>query len=587
MKTLLTALILILLALSPLHGQNNFTVTLTVLDSDNIPLPGMNINIWLVKNPSVILIDQDTDSQGQVACSLPPGSYGFDVYDYYECYEYYEDTFSVISQDIEITVNLTAVEFEVLFEILDSLENPIASASIEIAGSDTLTTGQDGRALTYLTRGLYPYTVSHPCYNSLSSSVNIGGIKDPSYHLLHSLTASVTPVNFTVTWQSSPVMGACINIDGVIDPVITDIAGQASISLFCGDYSYTITAGSYEPHTSSFSLQGTELFIDIELDYTPLPIPAALSLDNPAYAGIWQWEYTRGSLWTILLENTTAKKLLAGDITGDSQPELLMLSQDNSLWYYDFIQESWSQLISPYYQCLDFTLADSSVIASLKDYGLYIWDCSQGNDFPSSWSRLIMYPAIILHSANIDRSPDGSQELIVAFRDYAGMYVYDFNNSRFSRAMTVTPSCITSADITGDGHHELVISFPGFGVYLAGYVPFGKTSPKSLEFLRITTGTPDQDHRIGTGDLILGPGSEIIMTFLGSTYCYSYDSLSWSRLISAPFKQIISGFFTGGPRDDLILCESSSGSIYRYNSALASFEPLLLHGDAKAMAPIK
>ncbi len=603
-KALITAgsLVIILNFLTVLNARETYSVTITVLDIDEDPLPGLNINIWLLKNPSVILIDQDTDEAGRVACQLSPGSYGFDVYDYYGAYEYHEGTFAVADSAVDITVHLTAVEFEVLFEILDAQSLPIASAEIVISGiNDPLVTDEYGLASIYLIKGYYTYTVSHPCYQAINSDVNIGGIKisqrstarEPDYHLMHNMSASETEVIFNITADSQPVMGAKIYIEGFPDPLITNISGQASLYAECGSYLFEVTAGNYDPFSDSFTISGEPLLLNIALTYTPQQASSAISLENADYSGIWKWDYTesRGSVWTSLLDGQTAKKMMSGDIKNDGNKDLVIIDSDNALLYYDTASSSWNQLIPSAYQCLDFTIARSAsniqVIASLKDYGIYKWDSTQGSNFPSSWERIIMYPAEIIHSANIDRDPENIDELIVSFRDHPGMFIYSFSSATFSRAITESPSQITSADVTDDQYPELVLSFDSFGVYLAGYAPFDKRSyqqlEKSLEFLRITWGTPDTGHYTAAGDISSGFGCEIFMAYQGNTYLYSYDTGSWSIFLHAPLDRLISGRFTGHARDDLIISDSSTGSLYLYKTQDQSYELLLYNGSSNSM----
>lgn len=219
-------------------------------------------------------------------------------------------------------------------------------------------------------------------------------------------------------------------------------------------------------------------------------------------------------------------------------------------------------------------------------------------------------------SANIDRNPDGIDELIITFSGIEGLYIYSFTNNIFSRVVTVSPSRIVAADITYDGNIELAMAFEGYGVYLAGYEPAGeiqktentkyglfdltnhtpiagnrwttsKSDNKGLRFTRITHGTPDEGHDIGVGDITLGFGKEIFITYLGYTYYYSYDSDSWAVLVYAPLKRIISSTFTGHVKDDLIVCETTTGNIYLYKSKSRSWELLVYGGDSDAMAPVR
>ncbi len=611
-----------------------YQVTFTVYDYLGNPLQGLNIWVWEQGNPSEVLVDQDTDSAGQVICMLEPGTYDFDVYDYYEAYEYYTGSFTVVDQAIAVPpVYLNLTEFSVEFEILDESGLPVEGALIDITGAtNPPATDINGLTTTILTKGSYDYSISHACYETLYSNVDIGIIKSNAsrqkpkteYSLIHYLTEAVFKASFSVTDGTEPVMGAKINISGELDPVVTDISGQGEADLGCGCYTYSVDAGNYDPYEGVFDIAGAKHSISIELSYSPVFISPAISLDYTQHRGIWLWSYdeskssdinSRGSSWTNILHGITAEKMLAGDITGDGEIELTALLSEYGLWYYSIADNMWTNLI-PDDACIDFALAftkengPSEIISSIRDHGIYRWDHSAGNIWPSSWNKIFLVPAEKIISVNFDRDETGIDELAMVFYGHSGLYIYTFEDSSLLRIVDISPSSMAKADITDDGFNELIIAFEGLGIYLMRYADEGlrnintcypgidlindirsnnewaAAKGSNLQFFRITWGTPDPDHDIGTGDIALGFGSEIFITYSGSSCYYSYDSLSWHPLLYSPLCRIISSRFTGNPRDDLIVCDSSTGSIYLYSTRSGSWSLLAESANSSAMTAI-
>ncbi len=615
------------------------TATITVRDNiTKDPLPGMNVWLWNSAYPSEILLDADTDANGQVSILLPSGNYAFDVYDYYGGYDYYDNTFSITTSNVNINADLTLTNHTVTWEILDSANSPIAGAVVDITGADNPpATNASGITTTTLTKGNYPYTVSLTCYETISSDVDIAMAKSPvprgtapknTYYLLHNMEDAECKVTFTVTDGSEGVMGAKITIDGLLDQIVTDSTGYAETWATCGSYDYLIEAGNYNPYSGSFIVDGTKANIHVELSYDPTFIQPAISLGHPEHTGIWLWSYDEAkpsdigakcSNWTNLLQGVTAEKILAGDITGDGNLEIVSLLDGYGLWYYSFAENAWKIAVPNSYSVSDFTIARTSqddireIVVSIEGYGLYKWDHSMGNNWPGAWQSIINIPADIMIASNINRDINGIDEIAVSFTGYSGLYVYSFETDAFNRVTTLSPSQIAKADITDDGYDELVMVFDGYGIYLARFEASGTKSETGiypqfdlardikagnewiskgennigLQFSRISLGTPDAGHQIGTGDISQGFGSEIFITFSGNTYYYSYDGMVWSVLAYAPFKRIISSTFTGDVRNDLIVCDSTTGSIYLYKTDTQSWELLVAGGDTNAMTALK
>ena len=347
---------------------------------------------------------------------------------------------------------------------------------------------------------------------------------------------------------------------------------------------------------------------------------AVLSLENPAFPGIYLWSYSqkqgncledKGSLWDKI-HNTAASKLLAGDITGNGVPDIVAVLQGYGLYFYDLNGRAWTR-ISPVNitDIGDFALAKTSasqaerIIASFTGHGLYINDDLQG-----SWSSIVSSDAGIVHAVNLDRDIMGIDEIAVSFNGLQGLYIYDFSDSSFSRILNISPDQLLSGDITGDGFSELVMSFAGYGVYLASYTPgrsqgdkyacfdiikdivdnsvwvYKQSLEKGLAISRITWGSPDSGHSIQIADMVSGPGKEVFLPYSQRTYYYNHETLSWSLFAFAPFSRTAGGRFTGGEKEDLLLNHHPSGNIYLFITGENRFEVLAFEGHAGSISRI-
>ncbi len=353
-------------------------------------------------------------------------------------------------------------------------------------------------------------------------------------------------------------------------------------------------------------------------------ISAALSLEDASLSGIWQWTYSssrssdiseKGSSWVQILADIPASKIMAGDISDNGNLELVALLPGYGLWYYDLSALQWINIAGNTTGITEFTLAETAaggplqIIASMQENGIFKWV------FNGSWSSISSMPADIMVSADINRDIDALDDLIIVFSGYSGLYLYDFATSTFSSILNISPSQVAADDITGDGYTEMVCVFGGFGIYLVRYLPSKNNNEgilesskcfdlindipenfkwvprggeaKGYQFNRLTLGTPDTGHYVSSGDITAGGGAEVIFTYQNRTYYYSYDAKGWNTLVIASLKRIISGKFTGGASDDLIACETSTGSIYLRKSSTGAWELLAANADTNAGTAIQ
>lgn len=111
-------------------------------------------------------------------------------------------------------------------------------------------------------------------------------------------TVPLYTVTFNITDnQENPVEGAIIVIDGIEDELETDEDGVATIELGDGTYTFTITASGFEAATGTFTIDGEDLNVEVELttvgldtdvlsniEIYPNPFSSSITLNNSSKA---------------------------------------------------------------------------------------------------------------------------------------------------------------------------------------------------------------------------------------------------------------------------------------------------------------
>ena len=160
-------------------------------------------------------------------------------------------------------------------------------------------------------------------------------------------------------------------------------------------------------------------------------------------------------------------------------------------------------------------------------YGLYLYDKSGG------WKQWNTVSPSQMVTA--DLNGDGMHELVAAFPDY-GLYRKDTAND-WQPINTVNPEKMVAADIDGDGKDELVAGFAGYGLYY--YDDLGGWSPPINEVI------PDAMVRYSQG----------VICDYGAAYgLWSYNtSKGWRLLNTEDPDKIVAADIDGAGEDELVV----------------------------------
>jgi hypothetical protein len=219
-----------------------------------------------------------------------------------------------------------------------------------------------------------------------------------------------------------------------------------------------------------------------------IPFRNGIACDYGANYGLWLWDRT---VFWQQINTVDPDKMIAADIDGDGQDELVASFTGYGLYSYDD-PGVWTQIntVMP-----DVMVRHSNGLVC--DYGAAygLWFYSQAGDW-KQWNTV--NPSQMV---TVDLDGDGTEELVAAFPGY-GLYTYDPVGGNWQQINTVIPDAIIrqgngiaanygaayglwnwsqgggwkqrntvepgqmlSVDINKDGVEELVVSFAGYGLY--------------------------------------------------------------------------------------------------------------------------
>ncbi len=342
------------------------------------------------------------------------------------------------------------------------------------------------------------------------------------------------------------------------------------------------------------------------------PALVSFNADSPA---VYSWEYSfskpiefgmKGSTWVPVMNGAYAEKLVAGDITGDGNNEVVGYFPGFGLYYYNLTE--WVSIIDS--TILDFDLVEmpgstqKQIYASFAGQGVYKWNYAKGIEYENNvlnskdWTAIIATPAYLILAIDVDKND--TEDVVMSFDSIAGTYVYNCTTSEFNKILTISLTDATAGDFTGDGYKELIVTFEGYGIYVMSYSKGLDSTPLKLatnkeglddisridtdnvwykgrdySWMRLLVVASDTDSKLATGDIAGDSMDELVAVIQGRTYYYNPSAATWTKLADIAFERVGAGYFTGGANEDLIVSCSQLDRIFLFISETQSFEKIL------------
>ena len=278
---------------------------------------------------------------------------------------------------------------------------------------------------------------------------------------------------------------------------------------------------------------------------TTAPLATSLAVDFGAAYGIW---LRRGTAWRQVHPYTAEAMFSISD--GDQDALIIDFGPGIGVWFYGREgdgSEFWFQIHSQSPDAmagLDLE-GDGEVetgVFSFPGQGLWLFDGDHG-----TWSKLHAQNPSHLVAANIDGL--GGDELILDFPGY-GLWMYA--NGSWTSLHPSDVTLMTAADLDGNGKKDVIFSFPGFGVWA---------------YMNGTTWTfihPLAAKRLTGADLDGNGVPELIVDFgTGLGVWVRRTASTWNQLHSLSPENITSGDLDGDGHDEM-LADFGAAGIWSY-----------------------
>jgi hypothetical protein len=202
------------------------------------------------------------------------------------------DSITVTGADVEKTVVLNALQFNVKIYVDDGL-NPLVSATVVMNGV-SVTTNTAGYAAFSLTNGTYSYKVLSSGYCDAERSLTVDG---SNVNTWISLTKQKYGVTFTVADEAGLVAGASVSTGNMT--ALTDEAGQAFMDLEFGTYPYTVSKNDYSTVTKELTVGYEAAEETVSLSHIPHKV--TFNINNGTQISAWVavsgYTYPFGQNW--------------------------------------------------------------------------------------------------------------------------------------------------------------------------------------------------------------------------------------------------------------------------------------------------
>ncbi len=238
-------------------------------------------------NDAVVTVEGVSNSQGNYAFVLEPGTYNYSV----EAAGYTTATgsFDVVDADVNVDVTLYIPTYSVTFNVVDEASAPITDAIVTFDGVEA---AAGEYVFANIVAGDYDYTVAKEGYVSETGTANV---IDGDLVIDITLVEVVIPT-YTVTFNvvdeaSAPITDAIVTFDGV-----EAAAGMYEFAdLVAGDYNYTIAKDGFVTIEDVVTVVDMDLTIPVtmihvgvntnvlsSLNAYPNPFSNLITISNPS-----------------------------------------------------------------------------------------------------------------------------------------------------------------------------------------------------------------------------------------------------------------------------------------------------------------
>ncbi len=252
-------------------NYDDTTGTVDVLDSDVTENVSMTLTTYDVTfvvddgtdpiaNATVTLAgygSQTTDASGQaVFTSIVPET-GIAYTVTADIYDDSTGTIDVVDSDITENVSMTLTTYDVTF-VVDDGTDPIANATVTLAGYSSQTTDASGQAIfnNVIPESGIAYTVSADNYDDTTGTVDV---VDSDVTENVSMALTTYNVTFIIEIGTSPAEGAVVNLTGYGQQT-TDATGTTTFeNVAPGNIAYTVEMTGYSPITGTVTVVDSDV----------------------------------------------------------------------------------------------------------------------------------------------------------------------------------------------------------------------------------------------------------------------------------------------------------------------------------------
>lgn len=189
------------------------------------------------------------------------------------------------------------------------------------------------------------------------------------------------------------------------------------------------------------------------------------------------------------------------------------------------------------------------------DFGVYgVW-----LNYETGWESVNTGNPSVMASGDVDGN--GQSDLILDFPGQ-GVWIW-LNNSRWFQLDARNSGQIVTADLDGNGRSAVVLDFPGNGTWVWRY-----------------EGTRNQLHDLSplvmtVGDLDGNGRDEVVIDFAGAGVWTWTNNQSWSQITSADVTSMVVGNFDGNEDEDVLLNFRGGGIwVWRNNASWSQLHTL-------------